>query len=94
MSFSPAWSKRVRCSHCRHLRAPYQASTLHGFAGFFDSRLFADIHISIVPTTFSEVRVVLLLSLLQLLLLPLLLLLLLLMLLLLKQNVFTVHRHP
>lgn len=35
--------------------ASYQASTLHGFAGFFDSRLFADVHISIVPKTFSEV---------------------------------------
>ncbi|CAM9392438.1 unnamed protein product, partial [Scytosiphon promiscuus] len=41
----------------RHIEIDFdveQASTLHGFAGFFDSRLFADIHISIVPKTFSE----------------------------------------
>ncbi|CAN0489429.1 unnamed protein product, partial [Scytosiphon promiscuus] len=40
----------------RHIEIDFdveQASTLHGFAGFFDSRLFDDIHISIVPKTFS-----------------------------------------
>lgn len=32
-----------------------QAATLHGFAGYFHSRLFGDVCISIVPKTFSEV---------------------------------------
>lgn len=36
-------------------RLSVQASTLHGFAGYFDSRLFGDFYISIVPKTFSEV---------------------------------------
>lgn len=30
-----------------------QANTLHGFAGYFDSRLYKDVHISIYPDTFS-----------------------------------------
>ncbi|CAM9403310.1 unnamed protein product, partial [Hapterophycus canaliculatus] len=47
-------ASRARVFPLPHVRDSYQASTLHGFAGFFDSRLFADIHISIVPTTFSE----------------------------------------
>jgi protein arginine N-methyltransferase 5 len=31
-----------------------QAATLHGFAGYFDSKLYDDVHISILPATFSE----------------------------------------
>ena len=31
-----------------------EAATLHGFAGFFDSKLFDSVHISILPATFSH----------------------------------------
>jgi protein arginine N-methyltransferase 5 len=31
-----------------------EASTLHGFGGFFDATLFDDVHVSINPATFSE----------------------------------------
>jgi len=30
------------------------ASVLHGFAGFFDSQLYDDVHISILPATFTD----------------------------------------
>jgi PRMT5 oligomerisation domain len=32
-----------------------QGSILHGFAGYFSAKLYKDIDISIVPSTFSEV---------------------------------------
>jgi len=31
-----------------------ESATIHGFAGYFDSKLYKDVHISIYPKTFSE----------------------------------------
>ncbi len=36
-----------------HRFAVDRSSCLHGFAGYFDCKLYADVHISIHPETFS-----------------------------------------
>lgn len=44
---------RVLCRYSVHRFPVDRSSCLHGFAGYFDCKLYADVHISIHPKTFS-----------------------------------------